>query len=37
MVLNQHDAASTMDIRAVSEFPNVFPEELSGMPLDREI
>jgi hypothetical protein len=33
MVLNQLDAASTMDIRTVSEFP----EELSGMPPDREI
>jgi hypothetical protein len=37
MVLNQLDATSTMDIRTVSEFPNVFPEELPGMPLDREI
>jgi hypothetical protein len=37
MVLNQHDAASTMDIRTVSEFLNVFPEELPGMPLDCEI
>jgi hypothetical protein len=37
MVLNQHDAASTIDIRTVSEFPNVFPEELPGMPLDCEI
>jgi hypothetical protein len=37
VVLNQLDAASTMDVRTVSEFPNVFPEELSGMPPDREI
>jgi hypothetical protein len=37
MVLNQLDAASTMDIRTVSEFPDVFPEELPGMPPDREI
>jgi hypothetical protein len=35
--LNQLDAASTMDIRIVSEFPDVFPEELSGMPPDHEI
>jgi hypothetical protein len=37
MVLNQLDAASTRDIRIVSEFPDVFPEELPGMPPDREI
>jgi hypothetical protein len=37
MVLNQLDAASTMDIRTVSEFPDVFPEELPGMPPDHEI
>jgi hypothetical protein len=37
MVLNQLDATSTRDIKTVSEFPDVFPEELSGMPTDREI
>jgi hypothetical protein len=37
IVLNHLDAASTLDIRTVSEFPDVFPEELPGMPLDREI
>jgi hypothetical protein len=37
VVLNQLDAASTMDVRTVSEFPDVFLEELPGMPLDREI
>jgi hypothetical protein len=37
VVLNQVDAASTMDVRTVSEFPDVFPEELPGMPPDREI
>jgi hypothetical protein len=37
IVLNHLDAASTLDIRTVSEFPNVFPEELPGMPPDREI
>jgi hypothetical protein len=37
VVLNQLDATSIMDIRTVSEFPDVFPEELPGMPLDREI
>jgi hypothetical protein len=37
VVLNQLDAASTMDVRTVSEFPDVFPDELPGMPPDREI
>jgi hypothetical protein len=37
MVLNQLDAASTMDIRTVSEYPDVFPEELPGMPPDHKI
>jgi hypothetical protein len=31
VVLNHLDAAPTMDVRTISEFPNVFPEELSGM------
>jgi hypothetical protein len=37
IVLNHLDAASTLDIRTVSEYIDVFPEELSGMPPDREI
>jgi hypothetical protein len=37
VVLNQLDAASTMDVRTVSEFPDVFLEELPDMPPDREI
>jgi hypothetical protein len=37
MVLNQLDVASTMDIRTISEFPDVFLEELPGMPPDHEI
>jgi hypothetical protein len=37
VVLNQLDAAPTMDVRTVSEFLDVFPEELPGMPPDREI
>jgi hypothetical protein len=37
VVLNQLDAASTMDVRTVSKFSDVFPEELPGMPPDREI
>jgi hypothetical protein len=37
IVLNHLDAISTLDIMTVSEYLDVFPEELSGMPLDREI
>jgi hypothetical protein len=37
VVLNQLDAASTMDLRTVSEFPDAFPEELPGMPPNCEI
>jgi hypothetical protein len=37
IVLNHLDAASALDIRTVSEFPDVFLEELPGMPPDREI
>jgi hypothetical protein len=37
IMLNQLDATSTMDIRTVSEFLNVFPKELLGMPPDRGI
>jgi hypothetical protein len=37
VVLNQLDTASIMDVRTVSEFLDVFPEELPGMPPDREI
>jgi hypothetical protein len=37
IVLNHLDVASTLDIRTVSKFPDVFPEELSGMPPDCEI
>jgi hypothetical protein len=37
IVLNHLDAASTLDIRTVSEFPDVFPKQLPGMPPDREI
>jgi hypothetical protein len=37
IVLNHLDAISTLDIRTVSKFLDVFPEELSGMPPDHEI
>jgi hypothetical protein len=36
-VLNHLDAASTLDIITISEFPDNFPEELLGMPPDHEI
>jgi hypothetical protein len=37
IVLNHLDTVSTLDIRTVSEYLDVFPEELSGMPPDHEI
>jgi hypothetical protein len=37
IVLNQLDAALTRDIRTISEYPDVFSEELQGMPPDHEI
>jgi hypothetical protein len=37
IVLNHLDAASTLDIRTVSKYLDVFLEELSGRPPDREI
>jgi hypothetical protein len=37
IVLNHLDVTSTLDIRIVSEYPDVFPDELPGMPPDHEI
>jgi hypothetical protein len=37
IVLNHLDVISTLDIRTVSEYPDVFSEELLGVPPDREI
>jgi hypothetical protein len=37
IVLNHLDVASTLDIRTASKYPDVFPEELPGMPPDYEI
>jgi hypothetical protein len=37
VVLNHLDAAPTMDVRTISEFLDVFPEELPGMQPDRDI
>jgi hypothetical protein len=37
IVLNHLDAASTLDIKSISEFCFVFPQELPSMPPDREI
>jgi hypothetical protein len=36
-VLNQTKAITSEDIRVVQEYPDVFPEELPGMPPDRDI
>jgi hypothetical protein len=37
IVLNHLDAVSTLDIRTVSKYPDVFLKELPGMPPDHEI
>jgi hypothetical protein len=37
IVLNHLGVISTLHIRTVSEYPDVFPEKLLGMSLDREI
>jgi hypothetical protein len=35
--VNQLDASQGSDVPVVNEFPDVFPEELPGMPPDRDI
>jgi hypothetical protein len=35
--VNQLDASRGSKVPVVNEFPNVFPEEFPGMPLDRDI
>jgi hypothetical protein len=35
--VNQLDASQESEVPAVNEFPDVFPEELPGMPPDRDI
>jgi hypothetical protein len=35
--VNQLDASKGSKVPVVNEFPDVFPEELPGMPLDRDI
>jgi hypothetical protein len=35
--VNQMDAIQGFEVPVVNEFPNIFPEELSGMPPDRDI
>jgi hypothetical protein len=35
--INQLDASQGSDVPMVNEFPNVFPEELPGMPPDQDI
>jgi hypothetical protein len=35
--VNQLDASQGSEVPVVNEFPNVFPEDLPGMPPDRDI
>jgi hypothetical protein len=35
--VNQLDASQGSEVPVVNEFPDVFPEELSGMPPDKDI
>jgi hypothetical protein len=35
--VNQLDASQGSEVPVVNEFPDAFPEELPGMPLDRDI
>jgi hypothetical protein len=35
--INQLDASQSSEVPVVNEFPDVFPEELPGMPPDRDI
>jgi hypothetical protein len=35
--VNQLDASQESEVAVVNEFPDVFPEDLPGMPLDRDI
>jgi hypothetical protein len=35
--VNQLDASQGLEVPVVNEFPDVFPEELPGMPPDRDI
>jgi hypothetical protein len=35
--VNQLDTSQGLEVPVVNEFPNIFPEELSGMPPDRDI
>jgi hypothetical protein len=37
IMLNHLDVTSTLDIRTISEYSDIFLEELPGMPPDREI
>jgi hypothetical protein len=35
--VNQLNGTALEDIRVVCDYPNVFPEELQGMPPDRDV
>jgi hypothetical protein len=36
-IVNSAKGKSLEEIKVVNEYPNVFPDELPGMPLDRDI
>jgi hypothetical protein len=36
-MLNRTKATTLEEIRVVQEYPDLFPEDLPGMPLDRDI
>ena len=36
-MVHQAEGTALEEVRVVSEFPDVFPEELPGMPPDREV
>jgi hypothetical protein len=36
-MLNQTNVKALEEIRVVQEYPNVFPEDLPGMPLNHDI
>ena len=37
MVLNDNTLSSVEDVRVVRHFPDVFPDDLPGLPPDRDV
>ena len=37
VVLNDTTPSSVEEVRVLRHFPDVFPEDLSGLPLDRDV